>query len=547
MNDVPLSTEAFEPQSGPTCEPPTDPLGSSPLDPLSDPPLETNITATEPVEPLFGDAPVETEPETPEIPVGELLLIKMTRTSTHRWQVHVRHAQTNAILALDTVDLATAGARDRLVKTTLKKLHLTNEQKLLVGVELEGVLVAKGLEAPPEATPSTVGEHLPIISENTGKWTSCQHNSKLWLLVHGPGKNVYYDQFLRIIFVGDKPVDDDLVAKTTDSIEQDLGVPWKTEHVRLALIVLGLENQRNPLTIWLDGLQWDGYPRLEKFFQYIYNAADTPYNSACARVMFLSAVARAYQPGCQADVMVVLIGAQGIGKSVGIRALCPTPDWFAEDIGGEVSDKKTAGEGLQGKWLVEIAELTRISRSSLDAVKSFITRKIDHYRPSYGRTTQDFPRNCIFIGTSNEDNPLQDEENRRFMPVRCVQGNIQMIVDNRDQLWAEAVARYRAGEAWWITDQALINDCKEQQEAARQQDPWVELLANKLSGIEQTSTSMAAGRLELKPHQLDKGAEMRIAAILRKLGYVRKQVREGTKRHWVFLRGATLQSSVVTT
>ena len=223
---------------------------------------------------------------------------------------------------------------------------------------------------------------------------------------------------------------------------------WSQEHVRSALVEIARHNAFSSLTEWLDSLKWDGTYRLDSFFPTAYGTESTPYSAACSHVLFVSGVARAYQPGCQADVMVVLIGPQGLGKSMGLASLCPDPTWYADDLGCDLSDRK-AGEGLRGKWLIEFSEFSRINRATLDVVKAFISRRSDYYRPAYGRTHKDYPRTCVFAGTTNDDHPFHDRENRRFMPLHCVQADQDWIAANRDQLWAEAVARYRGRAKWW--------------------------------------------------------------------------------------------------
>ncbi len=241
-------------------------------------------------------------------------------------------------------------------------------------------------------------------------------------------------------------------------------------------------------------------------------------------MFFLSAVARAYKPGCKVDTVPVLIGKQGVGKSRGIAALCPNPEWFTDDLGNDMFAGK-AGEGLQGKWLIELAELARVNRSAIEVVKSFISRQVDRYRPPYGRISMDFPRTCTFVATTNEDAPLQDAENRRYLPVR-VSGadvNIAMIEGARDQLWAEAVHRYKQHEKWWITSSQLVEEAKAQVETARSSDAWEGILASQLNGINRVTVPEAAGKLGITWDKLGKSEQIRIGNSLRKIGFERKR------------------------
>ena len=132
---------------------------------------------------------------------------------------------------------------------------------------------------------------------------------------------------------------------------------------------------------------------------------------------------------------------------MGIASLCPDPAWFADDLGCDLFDRK-AGEGLRGKWLVEFSEFSRINRATLDVVKAFVSRRVDYYRPAYGRVHKDFPRTCVFVGTTNDAHPLHDRENRRFMPIQCVTANLAWIAAGRissGQRQSAAIGRGRNG------------------------------------------------------------------------------------------------------
>jgi predicted P-loop ATPase len=233
--------------------------------------------------------------------------------------------------------------------------------------------------------------------------------------------------------------------------------------------------------------------------------------------------------------MLVLIGDQGLGKSMGMANLCHDPTWFTDDLGCDLFDRKS-GEGLQAKWLVEFSEFSRINRATLDVAKAFITRRADRYRPPYGRISKDFPRTCIFIGTTNDDHPLHDRENRRFMPIHCVKADVAWIVTNREQLWAEAVTRYRQGIKWWVTDTTLIAAVTEKQEEARQGDFWEQLISEFNPNATSITMHDVLCALKLDASKADKSTQTRIGILLKSMGYTRKQVRDGQKRHYEWER-----------
>ena len=380
-------------------------------------------------------------------------------------------------------------------------------------------------QAPAWKSPATKA---PILKR--GKWVSCQYNSRLWLEQQGLGDKIRLDRFKGIISVDDKPLDDTMIISMNGQIEASQRTRWSQEHVRSALIDIGNEHAYSPLTDWLDTLQWDGESRLDLFFRDAYQCELDPYTTACARVLFLSAVARAYQPGCQTDVMVVLIGPQGIFKSTGMKALCHDPSWFTDNI-GDISDRKI-GEDLQGKWIVEFSEFSRINRATADVTKGFLTRTSDWFRPAYGRVSKDHHRSCVFVGTSNTEELLQDTENRRYMPIHCKPGNIAWIKSNRDQLWAEAVSRYRAGEKHWIEDKDVLEACRRHQNAARNVDAWEDILREEFAGRNTIALADILDALGLKPDRYGKSEQIRVGIALKALGFKRARQSTGERDYY---------------
>jgi predicted P-loop ATPase len=364
---------------------------------------------------------------------------------------------------------------------------------------------------------------------------SCQLNAEHWLKETGHADRVTLDTFRQRLMLGKSEVTDDIIVHLLSEIEADTGVAWRDTHLRNALLNLACQQSHSSLLTWLDDLQWDGTARLDTFFIEVCGATNDAYSKTCAKVMFLSAVARAYRPGCKADIMVVLCGAQGIGKSKSLVSLVPDETLFTDDLGGDLHERRIA-EALQGKWIVEFGEFARINRSTIDMTKSFLTRTTDRYRPAYGRVARDFPRQCIFIGTTNNRQPLQDLENRRFMPIWCPQYFVDLTANFRDQLWAEAVKRFQADEPWWLTDKALIEDAKEHQENARQNDVWEEILSDKLSLQHETSMTEVANLLGIKVDRLDKPTQTRLGFVMQALGFQRRQVRNGNVRSYIYER-----------
>jgi putative DNA primase/helicase len=270
-----------------------------------------------------------------------------------------------------------------------------------------------------------------------------------------------------------------------------------------------------------------------------FGAKPSPYVHAIGTLWMISAIARVYEPGCQADYMIVLEGKQGRGKSTGLEALVPDKAWFSDT--GVTPGEKDSYQQLRGKWVYEFGELDSLKRSQITKTKNFLSAREDNYRPSFGRRNRDFPRQCVFAGTTNEPQYLEDRTgNRRFWPAACTQVDVDAIRADRDQLWAEARTRYKRGEKWWPTPE-LTALCEDEQIERLQRDPWEDIIGAWLAeptepsvtpegrprvdrfdisdGIETHEVLRFA--LGKRPGDITKQDEMRVTAILRDLGWQR--------------------------
>jgi putative DNA primase/helicase len=226
----------------------------------------------------------------------------------------------------------------------------------------------------------------------------------------------------------------------------------------------------HPVRDYLEALAWDGTQRLDAWAVTYLGAEDTPLHRSMAALWMVSAVARIMQPGCKADHMLILEGPQGIRKSTALKVLASEP-WFTDEL-AELGSKDAAQQ-MRGIWIIEMAELDAIGQADVSRIKAFLSRTADRYRPPYERYVVTVPRQCVFAGTVNPDTYLRDETgNRRFWPLRCGDIDLDGLRRDRDQLWAEAVARYRAGATWWIEDRALVAEASAAQEARYQGDAW---------------------------------------------------------------------------
>jgi predicted P-loop ATPase len=232
-------------------------------------------------------------------------------------------------------------------------------------------------------------------------------------------------------------------------IEATYGVSFAPPNVERILERSSRAHATHEVRDYLNLLKWDSVPRAHELFRKYFKCTyeDAQYTERIGKMLLVGAVARVMQPGCKVDTMVVLKGEQGTGKSSAIKALAG--NWYTDspiEFG-----TKDAVQALLGVWLVEIPELQGMSNRNANEVKSFVSCASDRYRPSYGRKAINVPRQCIFIGTTNEDEFLTDATgNRRFLPVTVMgQIDLEALARDRDQLWAEAVHLYNAGELWY--------------------------------------------------------------------------------------------------
>lgn len=226
----------------------------------------------------------------------------------------------------------------------------------------------------------------------------------------------------------------------------------------------------NEVQNYINSLRWDGKPRLDSLLIDYLGAEDCAYTRAVTRKAFTAAVARAMHPGCKFDNMLILAGPQGIGKSTLLDRM--SRGWFNDSI--RTFEGKEASELLQGVWLVEVAELDAFRRTDIARIKQFLSLRADRYRAAYGRHVKELPRCCVFFGTCNEMEFLQDSTgNRRFWPVDVgVQSATQRAWSGLDdktvnQIWAEAKMRWQLGEQLYLTGD-LEKTAEQVQEAHRE-------------------------------------------------------------------------------
>jgi len=262
-------------------------------------------------------------------------------------------------------------------------------------------------------------------------------------------------------------------AQLTSYVDSNYGT-FSARNYEIAVTKVADDRSYHPIREYLNALPpWDGVPRVETLLPVYLGADDNRYVQAVTRKTLCAAVARILKPGIKFDNILVLNGAQGVGKSTLILKL--GGEWYSDSLSLTDMNDKTAAEKLQGYWLLEIGELAGMRKADIDKVKAFISRQDDKYRASFGRRVTPHPRQCIFFGTTNsEKGYLRDVTgNRRFWTVKTPGGGLrytwQLTVEDVKQIWAEALVYVRAGEKLYL-DTDLEELAKLEQREAMEQD-----------------------------------------------------------------------------
>jgi putative DNA primase/helicase len=297
--------------------------------------------------------------------------------------------------------------------------------------------------------------------------------------------------------------------------------------VAAAVRYVARQRVRHCVRDYVEGLEWDGVERIALAFEDFWGvepADNQPaaYIRAVSANFFLALVARIMKPGCQVDTMPVFEGPQGIGKSRALREL--GGDWYM--LAAESVTAKDFFQALPGRWLVEIGEMDSFSRAERERTKLVISTPTDRYRPSYARHAKDFPRQCVFAGTTNHDDYGNDDTGlRRFLPVRCGAINIPGVRLARPQLLAEALHAYRQGQGWWDVPEAATAQADRQAV-----DVWTDTVLDFLVGKPDVSIAeVLRDALKFREGEMDRRHELRVGRILRLGGWQKRDTRLGPK------------------
>jgi hypothetical protein len=446
-----------------------------------------------------------------------------------------------------------AKSRRRCVKDTYCK-HKKGEQ--IVGwptlVQLIDGRAAKQLAkvlAPKSRFPDVTKAGTPRANSPANVATAiellgieCRHD--LFNLRYSTGGHVLDE------FVGE--LSDPALYWLREMIFQRFGLHATIQIVKEAVYTIANHHRFHPVRDHLDGLKWDGVPRIDQWLITYGGAEDTEYTRAA--LVLIAAARRVREPGCKFDEILVLENPeQGTNKSQALQVLAVKPEWFSDNLPLGVSAKETI-EALSGHWILEISELQGMRKSDIDKVKAFASRSVDRARMAYGVTVIRAPRQCIIVGTTNSEKYLRDlTGNRRFWPVRVGRFDLDALQRDRDQLWAEAAAREASGASIRLPE-ALWPAAATEQAERMIENPFVSVLDHVLQEPrEMVNGEWVDGQpmqgkiavedvwaiLQIRPVQRSQQQYELMGNAMKQLSWERSRLREGGagKRAYYYVRG----------
>lgn len=402
--------------------------------------------------------------------------------------------------------------------------------------------------------PGGVIDHNGYWLSSTGVIKHCTHNATL-LISNAPEWQgvLKFNEFTQEIIKAKPLPTEDHERESPAGLWQDsddiLASNWlnrdllnlPTKAVREVIQGVALKNSFHPVRDYLDSChaKWDGVPRLEQAATtYLGALTDSEDKLMVSRFAFkrwmISAVARIYKPGCKVDHMLILESDQGRMKSQALAVL--GGEWFS-DTPLDLSSKDCY-IGLRGTWILEWGELAAMRNVEVERLKQFITSRKDTYRSPYGRSTTSYPREIVFAGTTNQDTYLKDPTGaRRFWPIRCGKIDLDLLKQDRDQLWSEAVEMFKNGAEWWPTEaehESLSDITEERYES----DPWEKIIKEYVASSTRdafTTKDILTEAISKDKQHLTRFDAQRVGAILRRMKFVRKRESRG-QREWVYVK-----------
>ena len=416
-------------------------------------------------------------------------------------------------------------------------------------------------EAEPEIMPEgelppmpTVHQHVHMTDEHIPQQVSPEMN-RLWLhaglAVSGTGlpvisvdnclrllnytelfkRKLWFDEFHVDIFTEwdgpRRPWSEQDMLKLLVKFQRDYGFHrLKPDTLELTIRAYAYAHRRNEAMDWMKSLKWDGVSRIQQFFKSHLSADESEYTQAASKNWWVSMVARIMSPGSQVDNMVILEGVQGARKTSLLREIAG--EWYAE--ASAAFGTKDFYQQIQGKLIIEIAELDMFSKSDVNTIKRVVSNTVDEFRAPYERKHAKHPRRCVFVGTTNQDGYLMDETgNRRYWPITVGLVDMDKVKADREQLFAEAMDAFKQGDSWWEMPEM---ETKRAQAERLADDPWSDAIEKYINDIQvritgTTCTEVATKCLDIEIGRLSRKETVRIGKCLRQLGWHPRVIREG--------------------
>ena len=334
-----------------------------------------------------------------------------------------------------------------------------------------------------------------------------------------------FDEFSqRVRLVRDTPIGGTVPRDLSDADIMNISIWMQGEGLFVGQEMVGsvadavaMAHTVHPLRDWLNGLEWDGVPRVGSWLSVYMGAAGGSYTSNAGRWWMISAVARVMRPGCQADHMLIMEGPQGRGKSTALRILAGD-EYFTDQLPDLHS--KDASLQLFGKWMIEWGELDTLARSQVESVKTFVSRRVETLRRPYGKMPVDVPRQCVFGGSTNDSEYLRDVTgNRRFWPFLVGSIDLKALARDREQLWAEAVALYRDGVNWWPESEEWIKQAAVEASLRVEGDVWGDRIKEITTGRDEVTPTEVLTALGIPLKDMKQADRNRVGRCLRLIGF----------------------------
>jgi hypothetical protein len=314
------------------------------------------------------------------------------------------------------------------------------------------------------------------------------------------------------------------------------------EQVRDACVLVAAENRFDSARIWLDGVeaQWDGVERVEMSMMTYFGCTDSAYARAVGRYVWTALAGRVFDPGCQADMAVIFAGPQGFKKTSAIAAISPSPEFFVEVDLGE--DEEKTVRKIRGALVGELAELSGLSTRQAGDIKKYLSRRDEKWVPKYKEFPTRYPRRLVHFGTTNEAEVLADDTGeRRWLPNEVTKMDAEAIARDRDQLWAEGARMWRVGGVAWADAERLAKE-GDVHRVFSIDDPWTDRIAEWLGAADELGgvagargaslfamSDLLSGALGFPVREQTIGVQRRAGSVLKRMGFEKRQVREGER------------------